>query len=366
MELMRRTRLLAPLAAIVVIGAAGLVRPAALRAADPPWDPPPCPPAQAAGLLAAAAGGAWFALDAELDGDGWLTGRRLSLGGLAGAPARHLELPPESFASGPVGGRVLVGDDDGSRSRLRIVEVAAGCATDIGREASVVRSAVLAPDGSAVWEHRVNRATRADEGVWRRPLDGRPARRVLRGLPFAAAFGPTFSTELALTADGRLTVASCGERACRLRVLEPRSGRVDRVDGTGLLIGVSGDRAIAYAPCNGFPCRVEGIDLSTGRRMTLLAAAGPAALGGPGSRTLVHEAGNGSLEILELDTLRRSPAAVGTPGAPVRAGSTATSGADVPDGWVLLAPAGHLTDPAAARRLDVATNGVGQLWEVQP
>jgi hypothetical protein len=363
MEHVRRIRLLAPLAAVVVVGAVGLVRPAALRAGDPPWGPPPCPPPAAAEPAAA---GAWYALDPELDADGWLTGWRLSLGRLADAAVRHIDLPSESFASGPVDGRVLVGDDDGSRSRLRVVDVAAGCATEIGREASVVRSAVLAPDGSAVWEHRVNRATRADEGVWRRALDGGPVRRVLRGLAFEAAFGPTFSTELALAPDGRVTVASCGELACRLRILEPRTGRVDRVDGTGPLIGVSGDRAIAYAPCNGFPCRVEGIELRTGRRTTLLDDAGPAALGGPAGGTLVHQAGREVLEVVDLGTLRRSPVAPGGPGAPVRGGSTATSGADIPNGWVLLAPAGHLTEPAAARRLDVATGGVGQLEEVQP
>jgi hypothetical protein len=363
MEHVRRIRLLAPLAAVVVVGAVGLVRPAALRAGDPPWDPPPCPPGTATGQ---AAGGAWYALDAELDAHGWLTGRRLSLGRLADAAARHIALPPESFASGPVGGRVLVGDDDGSRTRLRVVDIAADCATEIGREASVVRSAILAPDGSAAWEHRVNRATRADEGVWRRPLDGGPARRVLRGLAFEAAFGPTFSTELAFTADGRVTVASCGELACRLQILEPQTGRVDRIDGTGPLVGVSGDRAIAYMPCTGFPCPVEGIELRTGRRTTLLDDAGPAALGGPGGRTLVHQIDPGSLEAIDLETLRRSPVATGVLGAPVRGGSMATSGADIPDGWVLLAPAGHLTDPAAARRLDVATGGVGQLEEVQP
>ena len=363
MEHLRCTRLLAPLAAIVVVGAVGLVRPAALRAGDPPWDPPPCPPGRAA---MPAAAGAWYALDGTTDADGWLVGWRLSLGRVDGSAARHITLPPESFATGPVGGRVLVGDDDGSRTRLRLVDVAAGCATDIGREASVVRSGILDANGSAVWEHRVNRATRADEGVWRRPLDGGPTRRVLRGLAVDAAFGPTFSTELTLTADGRVSVASCGELACRVRVFDPRSGRVDRVEGTGPLLGVIDDRAIAYAPCGGFPCRVEGIDLRTGQRAVVLEDAGPAALGGPGGRALVHQTGRRALELLDLATLRRSPVAPGAQGAPVRGGSRATSGADIPDGWVLLAPAAHITDPATARRLDVATGGVGQLVEVQP
>ena len=367
MELVRCLTGTGALAAVALVAALGAARPPVLAAADPPWPPPPCGEARAGDTPAGVpAGTAWFRLDPLLDDRGSLTGERLTVG-LVDGPARHLELAPESFASGPQTGIVLVGEDDGIASRLRLLDVARGCETVVGRErATVIRGAILAPDGTSVWEHRVNRATRADEGVWRRPLDGGPTRRVLRGLAVDAAFGPTFSTELTLTADGRVSVASCGELACRVRVFDPRSGRVDRVEGTGPLLGVIDDRAIAYAPCGGFPCRVEGIDLRTGQRAVVLEDAGPAALGGPGGRALVHQTGRRALELLDLATLRRSPVAPGAQGAPVRGGSRATSGADIPDGWVLLAPAAHITDPAPAPRHDVATGGVGQLVEVQP
>ncbi len=362
MELVRRIRVLAPLAAILVVGAVGLTRPALLRAGDPAWDPPPCPP----GVAAPATGTAWFSLDPKLDGQGSLAGQRLTLGNLAGTTAHRLDLPPESFASGPVAGRVLVGDDDGQRSRLRVLDVAAGCAVEIGRVASVVRGAILSPDGRVAWEHRVNRATRADEGIWRRPVRGGQPLRVLPGIPFDGRFGPTFTTELALTDDGRLTVASCGERQCRIRVLEPLTGVIRQVEGTGPLVGVSRDRLIAYDACGGFPCRIEVVDLRTGRRQTLVDAAGPAALGGRGSRTLVHETTSGTVASLDLETLAVAPVVMTGPGLPVRPGSGATTGADVPAGSLLLAPAGRVIDPAAARRLDVARGDVRPLAEVLP
>ena len=131
-------------------------------------------------------GPAWFRLEAVLDPGGTLVGQRLTAGPVAGS-SRTLALPPESFASGPVGGRVLVGDDDGTVSVLRLLDVARGCWTVVAREPAVIRGAVLAPDGASSWEHRVDRASRADLGVWRRTLSGGPAVRVLPGLAVDAA-----------------------------------------------------------------------------------------------------------------------------------------------------------------------------------
>ena len=74
--------------------------------------------------IGAEAGAAWYRLDPVLDEHGSLAGQRLTVG-LVGGPARHLDLAPESFVSGPVGGVVLVGDDDGTESRLRLLDVVA-------------------------------------------------------------------------------------------------------------------------------------------------------------------------------------------------------------------------------------------------
>jgi hypothetical protein len=361
MELNRCFRVIAPLAAIAVVVAVGLARPPSLQAGDPPWDPPPCPPGHPSG----GTGAAWYSLEPVLDANGWLSGRRLVLGDLAGTLTRRLDLPPESFASGPVGGRVLVGDDDGTRSRLRVVDVAAGCVVELGREASVVRSAVLVADGSTAWEHRVNRATRADEGVWRRPLTG-GAVRVLPGLPVEAGYGPTFSTELLPAADGRLAVVSCGEERCRIRVLDPGSGQVARIDGTGPLLGIERGRAIAYAVCPGLPCPVDTIDIATGLRTTIVADAGPAALAGAARPALVHERSDGRLETVDLVTLRRVLLAGPGPGSPVRTGSMAAGGADILAGRVLVAPGGRFTSPAAVHVVDTGSGTVVPVAEARP
>ena len=362
MEVVRRTRLPAALATIAVVGAIALARPAGLHAGDPPWTPPPCP--QDAASAPPPAMGTWFSMDPVLNPSGVLAGQRLSLGDASGA-ARRLDLPAESFASGPEGGHVLVGDDDGSRSRLRLVDVAAGCAADLGQEASVIRSAILSRDGLTSWEHRVNRTTRRDEGIWRRAVAAGPAQLVLSAPASDARFGTTWTTTLDWADDGRLAVASCGASACRVRLLDPSTGRVETVAGTGALIGVAAGRVIAYDTCTGLPCPILAVDIASGRRTTLADAWGSAALGGDQGRTLAYESDRG---LAALDAGTGAPIAVPDAGdsSPVFGGSAATSGVELPAGSLLLAPRGHLGRVAPGRRLDLTTDTIVRLPEIQP
>ena len=362
MEVVRRTRLPAALATLAVVGAIGFTRPVGLHAGDQLWTPPPCP--VDSGIAPPAAPGTWFSLDPVLGASGILAGQRLSLGDPASTLPR-LDLPAESFASGPVGGRVLVGDDDGSRSRLRLVDVDDGCAVDLGQEASVIRGAILSPDGQSTWEHRVTRTGRRDEGVWRRPTTGGPAQQVLPPAPADARFGLTWTTTLDWADDGRLVVASCGESACRVRLLDPVSDRVDEVDGTGPLVGVAANRVIAFDVCAGLPCPIVAIDLASRRATTLAESWSLATLGGPRGRTLAYESDHG---LAAVDAGTGLPIAVPDAGAavPVRRGSAATSGAELPFGSLLLAPDGHLGGPDLGRRLDPLTSTVVPLPETQP
>ncbi len=352
---------LAPVAALVVLGGLGaLGRPPVLGAADPPWQPPPCP--EAAPTTARPAAVTWYRVDPVLDGTGTLAGQRLVVGSTGRRP-RALQLPPESFASGPVEGRLLVGEDDGSTSRLRILDLARGCSHSVATEDDVIRSAVLSPDGTTIWEHRVDRVTRADLGIWRRAADPAPAApeaavRVLAGMAVDERYGPTFATELRLGADGRLAVASCGEMACRSRILEPRTGRVRTVDATGPVIGVDGDTVIAYDLCHGYPCPIVAVDAPTGQRTALVDDAGPASLAGAGRSVLVFEARQGLLDTLNLRTGARLKVEAPSGLLPVHDGSTATSGADLPPGDVLVAPDGRVADPASARVVDPLTSTV--------
>jgi hypothetical protein len=363
MESLRCLRL-APLAVLVAAGALGAGGQVSIAGGTPAWDPPACPGAAAGppGPVPAA----WYRLDPVLDARGTLVGQRLTTG-VAGGPERGLDLAAESFASGPVGGLVLAGEDDGTVSRIRLVDPGLGCATAAGEESAVIRSAVLAADGTVLFEHRVDRATREDLGVWRRPIGAHgsePAQavRVLDGLPPDPVLGRTFVTDLVAGADGRIVVSSCAERACRVRILEPATGRVSRVEGTGPAIGVAGSRLVVRSACPGLPCPVEAVDVTSGRHETLVDAAGEAVLGGPEGADVVYERTDGNVGTVNAIT-GRPGIAPDTRSAPVRIGSTATAGLDAPRGLVAVAP-GRRPGPGPLYALDPATGRVQVVREV--
>ncbi len=333
MEPIRWIRGAIPVATLALVGAGALARPSLLEAADPPWDPPPCPAA-----VAPSAAPAWFRLDGIVDDAGTLIGQRLAVGRLGGG-GRAIDLPAESFATGPWDGRVLVGADDGARSRLAFVDVGLGCATSVAVEDAVVRSALVTPDAAAVVEHRVDRATRADLGVWRVPLDGSPTRRLVAGLTADARFGPTFTTELRWAPDGRLAVTTCGEMRCRTRLLDAASGRSTAIGPTGPVIGVTSDGAVvAHQPCGGFPCAI--VRRASGRDATVLARdTGPATMAGD---RVVFEAARGQLTALDALTGRRSGIDGGEGLAPVATGSAARAGASHAGDAALLVSGGRL------------------------
>jgi hypothetical protein len=352
---------LAPLALAVAAGAVGIGRPMVGAAGDPPWEPPPCPAGEAAGPPGVAA---WYRLDPALDKQGSLASMHLTVG-VAGAPVRWLSLAPESFATGPVGGRILAGTDDGSATRLALVDPERGCLSAMADEAAVIRSAVLTPDGRSVFEHRVDRTTRADLGIWRRPIgaDGTAAGdpvRVLPGLASDALNGRTFTTELLLAQDGRLVVSSCGLEACRDRVLDPSTGMVTVASGVGPAVGLDGGRLVARSACAGDPCAIVAVDLATGTREVIVEAAFAAAMDGG---ALAYEEAGGRVATLELATGRRS-GPIDAGGVPLQRGSLAASGADVPAGTVALGPAGRAT-AAGTRALDVLRLTTTTLEEVQ-
>jgi hypothetical protein len=285
--------------------------------------------------------------------------------GLAGGPGRWLSLAPESFASGPVGGRVLAGSDDGTVSWLSLVDPGHACATAVTEVPDVVRSAVLAADGQSIFEHRVDRVTRADLGVWRRPLatdgtSGGAAERVLPGLAPDAVHGRTFTTELLAGDDGRLTVSSCGLEACRVRVLDPSGASVANVEDVGPAIGLHGRRLVARAACAGDPCGIVTVDLATGARGVAVDAALASAMDGS---TLVYEVPGGRIATLDLATRRRT-GPVDAGGTPVRRGSLALAGVDVLGGTVALAPGGRPTT-TGLRALDTTQGTATNIGEVR-
>jgi hypothetical protein len=289
------------------------------------------------------------------------------ISGIDGTGGRRLDLAPESFASGPTGGRILVGEDDGSVSRLSLLDAARGCRTALADEASVIRSAVASPDGRSLYEHRVDRRTRQDLGVWRRGLDADgtaegAAERVLAGIGEDPDLGRTFFTDLVAAGDGRLVVSSCGAQACRVRVLDPDTGQTALVAGTGPAVGVTGRRLVVRDACAGWPCAVTSVDLVTGRRATLIDAAWAATLGGSLDVQLVYEA-DGSVGAIEVATGRRT-APIEAGAVPLRSGSTATGGAEAAGATVALAPGGR-ADGIGLRAFDPARGIAIEIGEVE-
>jgi hypothetical protein len=346
---------------IVALGAVALVTSAAVGAAVRPWAPSACVGPPTDGGIGARAGTAsaprdmhgtpWFRLDPMLDAAGTLNGQRLIIGLDGERSSRTLDLPAEAFTAGPFGRLVLVGSDDGTTSRLRAVDVAKGCAWALADERDVIRRATVDPAGTAIYEMRVDRATRADLGIWRRPIDGRDSARQVLGPPSVDdRFGRTFSTEFSWDpADRRLAVQSCGELACRIRVIAQGSDDTVALESPDLgpIIGLDGDIVVTYEACRGFPCRIVATDLRDRTRRILAPAAGLAVMiQTPDGSRVVHETRTPSRRVL------RSVAPDGAAAAdlgpiPVElrlhpAADRAAAATILPPGWVLLAPDGRL------------------------
>ena len=250
-------------------------QPGAVAAADAGE---PCPPVPEAGPRA----GGWFRLDPVVDEAGALTGQRLTAGPLGAGPVTSLELDAESFATGPVDGRIVTGTDDGERSRLRVVDASSGCVTAELETAGLVRRALLDEARDSVIEYRLDRRTRADLGIWRRPLSGGNGSRIAEPLPPNDRLGVIWSTELTWSTEGdRIVVTSCGQAACLVRVVNVVDGSFETIDdaGIGEPIDLSGSTLVAYGGCPALPCDVVSRDLESGRTRVIAERAGLAALG---------------------------------------------------------------------------------------
>lgn len=354
---------------VVALGAVGFVASTTLGAGARPWTPRACAGPPSARIAAARVVGPpsladlpstpWYRLDSVLDTEGAQGARRLAVGLDGEQAARILDLPAESFAAGPFGRVVLVGSDDGAISELVAIDVASGCTWAISRERAVIRRATIDPTGMNIYEMRVDRITRADLGIWLRPTDGLgEARRVLAPIAPDGRFGRTYSTEFTWADAGdRLAVQSCGEAACRIRIISPGGGATVTLDAPdlGLLIGLDGDRVVTYGACRGFPCPIVSSNVRSGQRHVLTEAAGPAVVvGTDDGALLVHEQGTPSGR-----ALRSIPLDGGVPtdlgplpgGLELHATSTRADAATrIPAGWVLLAPDGRIPADRSAVR----------------
>lgn len=251
--------------------------------------------------------GTWFRLDPVLDDEGVLAGQRLVAGRLDDAATLPLALDPESFASGPTDGLLLVGTDDGRRSIVRVVDVARGCVVASVVATDVVRRAVLDMEGGFVYEHRVERRTRSSLGVWRRPVDDLDRDRpVLGPLPANDRVGLVFATELIWSTDGgTLAVLSCGEAACVTRLVDTASGAVRLVDDVrlGEVLGVADGRLVGYGACAGLPCPIVAYDPDAQTAKTIAQSAGLVRVvqRADGGAVAFEDVADGGLRVVDLD-----------------------------------------------------------------
>ncbi len=332
--------------------------------------PPRCP-IQAVGSPGREASGDWWRLDPLLDGSGGLVGQDLRAGG-PGGPRYRVSLPAESFVSGPVGGMILIGADDGSASEISLLDLAAGCLDPVATDATVVRRAVVGPTGSSIFEFHLDRTTRADLGVWRRDLitGGRPVR-ILEPLRSDNRFGITWSTELNWSDDGRLVVGSCGALACRTRIVEAGGGSVITVDDPDLgePLGVARGQLVSYQACRGLPCPIVTVDLEDGARHPLIAAAGRAALVDVGGETvLVHEArdSDATLEVVGLSGVPLGEIGLSASTRLVTSASRTASAVDLPSGWIAVGIAGRIDARGPSEIVRLQDGSSSSVSEVAP
>ena len=214
---------------LVALGAVGLIASTTVGAGPRAWTPrrartdadaslrPATPPAAPADF-----GRPWFRLDPVAAGDGSLRGQRLV--------ARPLRRPGDAGTRPPrrivrrrtVRPVVLAGSDDGIDVAPRIGRRRGRLLVGVGTERDVIRRATIDQPGRVLYEMRVDRTTRADLGIWRRRSTGAPrgarprpdrARRALRSHVLdRVPVGPRRRP---------LAVQSCGEFACRTRLLDP-------------------------------------------------------------------------------------------------------------------------------------------------
>ncbi len=319
----------------------------------------------------------WFTFRERDDADGSLVGYVLNIATTDVGAIAAVELPTEAFADGPYDGGALVGADDGDVSVLRFV-APRGCGRVIQRTSDVIlRRATISPDQRQLITFRLDRANRADRGVWIAPIeDPDQSRQLLPPLAPSADFGVTYATTLRWSEDGRLLVESCGQSECRYRIVDPATGDSMTVDDRGYdqAIGLVGDRLYLMASCGARPCAVVERNLGTGATRELLPGALSATLVTRGQRSWlvasVYTGPTTGLAVVDLDGGGSRPLALPSIAAGLALVVDGPGGSvGLPRGWIALAPEGRLPSPNAGGRLlafDVETSRLAFLLGGRP
>jgi hypothetical protein len=302
-------------------------------------------------------GASWKTIDV-VDGTGALVARQLFVGEHA-TPRASAKLAVESAVSGPVDGLVVVTEDDGARSSVLLVDVAARCWQTIDRRAEVIRSAIVDPHDGSVFAHVVARAGRADLGTVRIAPAGGGWTSTLVAAPLsgelAAQVGQVFGTGLAVDRPGsHVAVQSCTDLACVTRIFDlahpAAAPTVVRGPDQGPMLGFAGTDLVTWAACVGTPCGLLAWDIMTSHARQLAPGAVAASLTRDGRRLVAELASEAGTELAEIDVATaRSSRLRGLPAGaePLGSGPATSAGLEVADDEVAVAIPGG--DPIALR-----------------
>jgi hypothetical protein len=292
------------------MGAAALlsIATATLSAAPPQADAaatPSCPSTADAPLesivAAPPAAGARVRIGERLGPRGQHLGRQIEVTTARGDTAA-VDLGSDSSVDASATNVVTYSRVVAGASEVRVLDLLEGCDMLVAQPPGIVRSALLDPTGTAVYVHAVDGSTRADLGVSRYLVDGGRPAMVLPPLPTDVRYGRTFGTTLSFASDrGTLAVQSCGMEACRTRLLDVETGRIETFSRVphGALVGITHAHLLVYGACHWEPCSVVSFERATGTALTLADAAWDAALvpAGDGEFSVTMTTAAGMVEV---------------------------------------------------------------------
>lgn len=334
-------------------------------------------PAPGPNARSAAAPGAWWRTTQSLDADGSLDAWVLQVGAPEAATV-ELRLPAASTVTGPTGGRIVVASEPavpGDPSLVRIVDAAAGCATEIRLTDRIARRAVADPAGNGVLAHLLEPGSRRDLGVWRVTADDQVTDLLVEPLPDVLREGVgierVWTTDLRLDAGGRrLAVQACDPDACVTRILDLASGELAVLDGQsqGPIVGFSGRQLITWGACPGLPCPVLAWNGPAGAARILASAAAGAALSGDGLRLAILRSGpDDGQELVAIDPRSEATRSLGAAGRDhllLSGAAGSLAGLETAGATVAIGQAGLV--PSTRALADDSATSVPPDAEVQP
>jgi hypothetical protein len=365
------------------------LRRAVLLAALIPWGcggpsqtaSPSASPQNAAGLLE------WYQLEARErpDQDDVLGSLTLRTGYVDGTTTAQIGLPIDlevdwpplgfAFASGPAGGLVAYAMDDGTTSRVHLVDVATGETRRVLESTQAMVAGMIHPSADALYllsgdrrshEARLVRVDLDGAGVVGEPVE-------LPGLASIDALSP-FGL-LHGTPDGsRLVLERCAD-SCAYRVisLAAPGERIHEPDGTGVIVGMGNTTLLAQASTwTSEIKRFFLVDLASGAATAVEPEAEQATLveGPTGSLVVIER--HGTISVLDPATgaLRQLELGEDLPFLVRLVPEPERQGLPLPPGWIVLGDEGRIaidgpTDHPPVM-VEVATGRIVELRNLGP